>query len=62
MKNIHRLKEITITIIISYLITSYVSNEFNPFKLTTDARLVQVFIATISIFVHQTLRDEFKNK
>jgi len=62
MKNINRLKEIIITIIISYLITSYVANEFNPFKLTIDARVVQVFMTATLIFVHQMLRDELKNK
>lgn len=53
------IKEILITIIVSYLITSFVNAELNPFNLSEYARVIQVFIITISLFVQLGIKNSF---
>lgn len=51
------IKEILITIIVSYLITSFVNAELNPFNLSEYARVIQVFIIAISLFVQLGIKN-----
>ncbi len=55
--NKQTIKEILICIIISYLITSYIGNDFNPFNLTSDERLIQVFMTAVAMFIRQMLKN-----
>lgn len=43
------IKQIFITILISYLITAYVNSEMNPFNLDVTAKVLQIFITAVSL-------------
>jgi hypothetical protein len=51
------IKEVLITIIISYLIVSYINNEFNPFNLSLEARVIQIFLIGVSIFTQLMMKN-----
>lgn len=51
------IKEILITIIVSYLITSFVNAEINPFNLSLYARLIQVFVILTSLLVQLGIKN-----
>jgi len=51
------LKNIIITIVLSYLITSYINAEFNPIKLCLEVRLLQVFITGLSLFIQWGIKN-----
>lgn len=53
------IKQIVITIIVSYLITSFVNAELNPFNLSMYARICEVFIITISLGVQLGIKNSF---
>lgn len=50
-------KNIIITIILSYLITSYISAEFNPMKLPLGVRLLQVFTIGLSLYIQYGIKN-----
>lgn len=47
-------KNIIITIVFSYLITSYINAEFNPIKLDPIIRLIQILFTGLSLFIQYT--------
>jgi len=49
--------QILITILISYLVTSYIYNEFNPFILSISERFAQVLTVCISLFVQLGIKN-----
>ena len=51
------LKEIIITILISYLIVAYVNNELNPINLPIEAKVIQLFILGISFFAQLGIKN-----
>ena len=50
------IKEILKTIIVSYLITSFVNSELNPFNLSVEVRIIQVFIIAILLFAQLAIK------
>jgi hypothetical protein len=53
------IKQILITIIISYIITSFVNAEINPFNLSIDGRMIQIFILGVSLAVQLGIKNTF---
>jgi hypothetical protein len=53
------IKQILITILVSYLITAYVNSELNPFNLGVEAKVIQIFIITISLGVQLGIKNSF---
>ena len=51
------IKEIAITIITSYLIVSYVNNQFNPFLLSEVARVMQLVLIGMSLFIQLMIKN-----
>jgi len=51
------IKEIFITIITSYLIVSYVNNQFNPFLLSEGARLLQLALIGLFFFIQLMIKN-----
>jgi hypothetical protein len=52
------IKEIFITIITSYLIVSYVNNQFNPFLLSEGARFIQLVLIGISFVIQLLIKND----
>ena len=52
------IKEILITIIVSYLVVSYVNGQFNPLNLSLGARLIQMFILGLSLFAQLMIKKD----
>jgi hypothetical protein len=50
-------KQIIITIVIGYLITSYVNKEFNPFNLTMSARILQCLFIGTSLLIQLGIKN-----
>lgn len=57
MKNLLSIKEILLTIAISYILTSYINNNFNPFILSKEAKIIQVLIIGVSLFLQAMYKD-----
>jgi hypothetical protein len=53
------IKQILITILVSYLITSFVNAELNPFNLSMYARVIMIFIISISLLVQLGIKNSF---
>ena len=51
------IKQIFITILISYLITSYVNSEINPFNWDVTVRVLQIFITAVSLGVQLGIKN-----
>ena len=51
------IKQIFITILISYLITAYVNSEMNPFNLDVTVRVLQIFITVVSLGVQLGIKN-----
>jgi hypothetical protein len=50
-------KQITITIAISFILTFYINNTFNPFELSTSVRIIQVVFIGVSFFLQAMYND-----
>lgn len=55
------IKEILVTIAISYILTSYINNNFNPFELSKETKIIQVIIIGVSFFLQAMFNDINKN-
>lgn len=51
------IKQILITIVLSYLIISFVNAEMNPFNLAVYVRTMQVFIIGISLAIQLAIKN-----
>jgi len=51
------IKEILITIAISYVVISYVNNNFNPFELSIETRICQLVIIGLSLFIQLAIKN-----
>jgi len=51
------IKEFLITIAISYVVISYVNNNFNPFELSIETRLCQLVITGVSLFIQIAIKN-----
>jgi hypothetical protein len=51
------IKQILITIVISYLITSFVNAELNPFNLSNEVRIIQIFIIGFSLLIQLGIKN-----
>ena len=54
-----KITEIIITITLSYLVTSYIFNQFNPFELHILQRALQIVIISISLGVQLGIKNTF---
>jgi hypothetical protein len=53
------IKQIVITILVSYLVTAFINAELNPFNLSMHARFVQVSITLCSLVVQLGIKNSF---
>jgi hypothetical protein len=53
------IKQILITILVSYLITAYVNSELNPFNLGVEAKVIQIFITSVALSVQLLIKNSF---
>ena len=51
------IKEVLITIAISYVVISYVNNNFNPFELSIETRICQLVIIGLSLFIQLAIKN-----
>lgn len=51
------IKQVLTTIAISYVVISYVNNNFNPFELSMETRVFQLFIIGISLFMQLAIKN-----
>jgi hypothetical protein len=51
------LKEIAITIVVSYLATAYVQSDFNPFNWLWGVRVFQIVIISASMLIQVILKN-----
>lgn len=51
------IKQIFITIIITYLITSYINSEMNPFNWKVTVRVLQIFITAVSLGIQLGIKN-----
>lgn len=57
------IKQILITFVISYLVTSFVNAELNPFNLSNEVRFFQMFFSGLSLLIQLEIKNTFlKNK
>lgn len=50
-------KEIIITIAISYIAISYANNNFNPFELSVETRVLQIVFIGLSLFIQAMIKE-----
>ena len=50
-------KQILITIVISYLITAYIHNNINPFELSIYVKVIQVFVTGTSLLIQLGIKN-----
>lgn len=50
------LKEIAITIIVSYLVTSYIQKSFNPFNWGTEVRTLQIVLTVAALSIKYIIK------
>ena len=51
------LKEIAITIVVSYLGTAYVQSDFNPFNWSVEVRVFQIILAGTSMYIQIAIKN-----
>jgi hypothetical protein len=51
------IKEVLITIAISYFVISYVNNNINPFELSIETRVCQLVITGVSLFIQIAIKN-----
>jgi hypothetical protein len=51
------LKEIAITIVVSYLVASYVQGSVNPFNWGEESRFAQIGLVGISLLIQAMLKN-----
>jgi hypothetical protein len=56
MKNLLSIKEILITIAISYILMSYINSTLNPFELSIHDRIIQIFIIALSLYIQAMIK------
>ena len=51
------LKEIAITIVVSYLATAYVQSDLNPFNWPLEVRVFQMILVGTSIYIQIAIKN-----
>lgn len=55
------LKEIILSIVVSYFITAYINMEFNPNNWVIEVRIAQIGLIGISLFFQAMFKDLIKD-